>query len=584
MRTPVSSGSSKAKAREDIRRAIRLHTDGQVEAAVDAYRDILKRHPEAAACWSNLGAALRRLGRTDDGLQVLLEGERHCPDAVDLSYNLGNALTDAGDHEGALQRYRAILSRDPHDLKAAIAGGRALMLLQRFEEAVDHYRSALERHPDNAVLYNALGWTLCNLRRMEAAAAAFRRAIAIDPAPTHHHTNLHLALSALGCCREDERRMRELAARNPDSPRVLAALGQALLNQGRLDEGLQYCDAAVALDPDNLDARLGRARANFLAGRYAAAWPDYRWRRRHRTWRAPEVTGREWEGQDLGGQSILLFGEQGLGDVIQFVRYASPVARRGARVVLYCPPRLVSLLQRLPDVSEVLPVDPDHPCPRTDWACSLLDLPRILQAEPQSSPGSCPYLPTRTPPRPLLPTTRALRIGIVWAGNANNERDRHRSCRPDDFAALIDLPDTEFVSFQVGPRAGELQQSGWQGLIRDAGEKLAPFETTADALPEVDLVITVDTAMAHLAGALGRRVWTLLAFAPDWRWQLDRIDTPWYPTMRLFRQPAPNDWAGAFREVRRELATLVAESKSRRSVRSSDGPLQQAATTSASTD
>ena len=543
MSTSVSSDSSNARAREDIRRAIQLHTDRHVEAAIAAYRDILKRHPQAVACWSNLGAALRTAGRKDEGLQVLLEGERLCPGVVDLSYNLGNALTDAGDHEGALQRYQAILSRDPHHLKAAIAGGKALMLLQRFEEAVDHYRSALESHPDNALFYNALGWALWNLRRMEAAAAAYRRAIAIDPAPAYHHTNLHLALSALGCYAEDERRLRDLAARDADSPKVLAALGQALLNQGHLDEGLQYCDAAVALDPDNLDARLGRARANFLAGRYAAAWPDYRWRRRHRTWRAPEVTGPEWEGQDLGGKTILLYGEQGLGDVIQFARYASPVAQRGARVILYCPSRLARLLQRLADVSEIVPVDPDRPCPRTDWVCSLLDLPGVLQVEPHSAPGSCPYLPTRTRPRPLLPPTRAFRIGIVWAGNANNERDRLRSCRLDDFAPLIELPDTEFISFQAGPRAGELQKSGWQGLIRDAGKKLVPFEMMADALAEVDLVITVDTAMAHLAGALGRRVWTLLAFAPDWRWQLGRIDTPWYPTMRLFRQPAPNDWA-----------------------------------------
>ena len=181
--------------------------------------------------------------------------------------------------------------------------------------------------------------------------------------------------------------------------------------------------------------------------------------------------------------------------------------------------------------------------------------------------------------RPLLPPTRTFRIGIVWAGNANNERDRHRSCRLDDFAPLLDLPDTEFVSFQVGPRADELPRSGWRGLIRDAGKKLAPFETTADALAEVDLVIAVDTAMAHLAGALGRRVWTLLAFAPDWRWQLGRIDTPWYPTMRLFRQPAPNDWIGAFREVRRELAALVADSKDRRAARLPEGRVQPAAVT-----
>ena len=564
MSTPVSSGPPETEAHEDIRRAIRLHTDGQIEAAVDAYRDILKRHPEAAACWSNLGAALRKLGRKDEGLQVLLEGERRCPGVVDLDYNLGNALTDAGDNEAALQRYKAVLSRDPQHLKAAIGGGKALMLLQRFEEAVDHYRSALDRHPDSAVLCHALGWTLWNLRRVEAAAAAYRRAIAIDPAPAYYHTNLHLALSMLGRYAEDERRLREVAARNADSPEVLAALGQTLINRGRLEAGLQHCEAALALDPACLDARLGRARANFLAGRYAAAWPDYHWRRRHKTWRAPEVTGREWEGQDLGGQSILLHAEQGLGDAIQFVRYASLVAQRGARVILYSPPRLARLLERLPDVSEVVPVDADSPCPRTDWVCSLLDLPGVLQIDPHVAPTPCPYLPINTPPRPLLPPARSFRIGIVWAGNANNERDRHRSCRLDDFAALLDLPDTEFLSFQLGPRAGELQTSGWRGLIRDAGRKLAPFEATADALAEVDLVITVDTAMAHLAGALGRRVWTLLAFAPDWRWQLGRIDTPWYPTMRLFRQPAPNDWAGAFRQVRRELAALVAKSNKRR--------------------
>ena len=578
----VGSGATETEAHEDIRRAIRLHTAGQLDAAVEAYRDILKRFPSAAVCWSNLGIALRKLGRRDEGLQVLREGQHRCPGVVELGYNLGNALTEAGDHEGAWERYRAILSRDPRHLKAAIGGGKALMLLERYEDAVDHYRSALDRHPDNAVLYNALGLTFTNLRQVEAAAAAYRRAIAIDPTPTAYHVNLHFALSALGRYAEDERQLRDAATRSANPPRVLAALGQALISQGRLDAGLHHCDAALAVDDQHLYARLGRARANFLAGRYGAAWPDYRWRRRHRTWRGPAVTGRAWEGQDLQGQSILLHGEQGLGDVIQFVRYAPLIARRGAHVVLYSPPPLARLLQRLPNVSEVVPTD--RPCPRTDWVCSLIDMAAVLQIDPHATRAGCPYLHANPPARPLLPPTRDFRVGIVWAGNPNNERDRHRSCRLGNFAALVDLPGTEFVSFQVGPRAAELQKSGWRGLIRDAGRNLAPFETTADALAEVDLMITVDTAMAHLAGALGRRVWTLLAYAPDWRWQLDRIDTPWYPTMRLFRQPAPNDWAGAFREVGRELATLVAESKNRRPSRSSNGPLQQAATTSASTD
>ena len=553
----MSGALPEAEARDALRHAIRLHTDGRLEAAVDAYRAILERHPEAAVCWSNLGVALRRLGRRGEGLQALREGERRCPGVVELTCNLANALTAAGDHKGALERYRTVLVRSPDHLPAAAGGGEALLRLGRFEEAVDHHRAALTRHPDNARLYHALGLSLWNLGHGEAAAAAYRRALAIDPAPSVWRLNLHRVLSALGRYAEDERQLREGAAQDADSPRVLTALGQTLVSRGRLDDGLRQFDAALAVDPDHLDARFGRARANFLAGRYAAGWPDYRWRRRHKQWRPPGVTGRDWQGQDMQGQSILLYGEQGLGDVIQFVRYAPFLAQRGARVLLYCPPRLVRLLQRLPEVADVVPTD--RPAPQTDWICPLLDLPGVMGTDLDSIPGACPYLPSRTPPQPLLPATRQFRVGIVWAGNPANQRDRHRSCRLDHFAPVLELPGAEFVSFQVGPRAAELRNSCWRGLIGEAGDRLAPFETTADALAEVDLVITVDTAMAHLAGALGRPVWTLLPFAPDWRWLLGRIDTPWYPTMRLFRQPAPNDWAGAFRAVRRVLAVRLAE-------------------------
>lgn len=553
----MSDAPPEAEARDAVRHALQLHADGRLEAAADAYRAILERHPRAAACWSNLGAALHRLGRKDEALQALREGERRCPAAADLRCNLANALTEAGDHEGALARYRAVLGGDPDHLRAAVGGGETLLRLRRFEQAVDHHRAALARHPDNARLCHALGAALWNLGRVEAAAAVWRRALAVGPAPAAWRLNLHRALSALGRYAEDERQLREIPAPDAGAPAVLAALGQTLVSQGRVDAGVECFDAALAADPDHLDARLGRARANFLAGRYRAAWPDFRWRRRHKQWRPPSVTGRDWEGQDLRGQSILLYGEQGLGDVIQFVRYAPLVAQRGARVLLYCPPRLAGLLRRLPDVAEVVPTD--RPAPETDWICPLLDLPGVLGTDIDSIPGACPYLPSRTPASRLLPATRQFRVGIVWAGNPANHRDRHRSCRVDDFAPLLDLAGTEFLSFQVGPRAAELRNSGWRGLIGEAGDQLAPFEATADALAEVDLVITVDTAMAHLAGALGRPVWTLLAFAPDWRWLLGRIDTPWYPTMRLFRQPAPNDWAGAFRAVRRVLAARLAE-------------------------
>ena len=407
-----------------------------------------------------------------------------------------------------------------------------------------------------------LGGALAGLGHLEAAAAAWRRSLALDPqAPSFYRTNLYWLLANLGRYAEGERVLREAAARDLRSADVLAALGDALVGQGRLEPGREYCDAALAIDPAHKRARFVRACANFLAGRYAAAWPDYAYRPSapwlHKL--PPGATNRRWEGQDLGGQSILLYDEQGLGDVIQFARYAPLLAQRGAAVVLCCPPKLVGLMRRLPGVARVVPRDRHRPVPRTAWACSLADVPGVLGTELDSIPGDCPYLPARRRSPGLLLPARQFRIGIVWAGSPINHRDRARSCRLGDFAPLIELPGAEFVSLQAGPRAEELRTSGWRGLIDDPGDRLVPLEAAADALLEVDLVITVDSMPAHLAGALGRPVWTLLAFAPDWRWMLERSDTPWYPTMRLFRQPGPGDWAGAFREVRRALAARLAE-------------------------
>ena len=241
--------------------------------------------------------------------------------------------------------------------------------------------------------------------------------------------------------------------------------------------------------------------------------------------------------------------------MIQNARYAPLVAESGARVIVACRPPLVGLLRRIRGIDKVLP--DDQPPPPTDWHCSLLDVPAVWGHDVDSIPAPCPYLPPRVRQTPVLPPAQQFRVGIVWAGNPTQKQNRRRSCRLEDFAPLFELPGTEFVSFQVGPPIRELRE-GWRGLVNDPGDALATLEATADALMEVDLVITVDTMLAHLAGALGRPVWTLLAFAPDWRWMLDRADTPWYPTMRLFRQPAPNDWAGVFREVRGELEAHLA--------------------------
>ena len=511
---------------------------GRLDEAVAAYRRILKRRPRDCACWSNLGMALRQLGRKDEGLDVLRRGARVCPASLHLNYNLGNALADAGDLEGAAERYRTALDRDPRHAGAAEALGRVLLRLERFDAAADHCRQALPNHARSAVVHQVLCAALSKLRHLEPAAVAYRRFVALAP-PSSGFSAAGFywqVLRGLGRIAEAERELRAAAARDAGSADALAALADLLVNQGRLDEARQTCDAALEREPDHAAARFQRARANFLAGDYAAAWPDYAARRGLASRSARDVTAPAWQGEELAGRSILLYGEQGLGDAIQFARYAPLVARRGAEVVLYVPPRLVTLLRRLPGIAAMAPAD--RPPPPTDRACSLMDVPGIWGADVDSIPRDCPYLPARRRQPPLLPPARQFRVGIVWAGRPTNDLDRRRSCRLADFAPLVELPGTEWVSFQVGPRAAELRAGGWHGLIRDLPKAAVPFDATADALTEVDLVITVDTVLAHLAGAVGRPVWTLLSSASDWRWILGRTDTPWYPTMRLFRQPA----------------------------------------------
>ena len=278
-------------------------------------------------------------------------------------------------------------------------------------------------------------------------------------------------------------------------------------------------------------------------------------------------------GTGPGRATLLLHGEQGLGDVIQFVRYAPLLARRGARIVLYCPPALAGLLRRLPDISEVVPGN--RPCHARRLGLLARGRSRRARRGPRHDLRSL-SLPAPSPAAPAAAAAETPLSHRHRLGGKPREQLRPAALLPASRTSprCSSLPDTEWLSFQVGPRADDLRRTGWRALIREAGKAVTPFDATADALAEVDLVITVDTALAHLAGALGRPVWTLLPFAPDWRWMLGRVDTPWYPTMRLFRQPAPNDWGGVFREVRRALASRLAKARADGSAR---GPADQSA-------
>ena len=535
--------------------AVALHRLGDIEGAIAAYRRILEVEPDHPDVTSSLGIALQAGGRKAEGLDLLRSGAAAHPGHEDLNYNFGNALRDAEELEAALAHYRRVLDGNADHLGAALNLGLCLERLQRLDAAVEHYRQVLLRHPEQAEIYHNLGAVLWLQRKLEVADACYRRAVALKADYPQAYFNLGLTLDALGRYGEGEAAFRLALKYQPALVDALSGLGQNLLNQGRPDDAREWFETALAHDPEHLDAHLGRVRGNLLAGELEAGWAEFGWHRKRDSWQAPDVSGVAWAGEDIDGKTVLLFGEEGLGDIIHFSRFARLVARRGGRVHVYCPKPLVRLLQTLDGVGSV--IGQDQPAPATDLICSLIDLPKIFGTNLQTIARVCPYLRPPTEHGPQARTAGPLRVGMVWGGNPNHQRDRDRSCPLISFAPLLAVPGVELMSLQVGPAAAEIKTSGFDGLIPDVGSRLTDFAHTADVLSQLDLLITVDTAIAHLAGALGFPVWTLLAFAPDWRWMLKRPETPWYPTMKLYRQPAPHDWEGVVSRLEAELRTLV---------------------------
>ena len=547
-----------ALAFEAFAGALAAHKAGDLEAAIRGYHDALHAVPDFADALANLGVALRRAGRNSDAIRIMTAGLERCGEAPELRYNLGNALRDAERQEEAASQYQAVLRLDPDHRGAAINLGLALRTLGRMEGALEHYRVALARHPGEHELFNNLGSVLWERRRFEAAIACFRRALAIRPDFAPGRANLALGRNVLGQYDAAETLHRAMVEQTPGDAAAWAGLGQTLINLGRLDEALEVLDKALGLDGEEVDALLGRARALLLAGRLAEGFAAYGARRRKPgDWR-PRTDRPAWRGEPLDGERILVYGEQGFGDVLQFVRYLPMVAARGGTVVLLCQRPIAALCATVAGVSEVAS-NRSKP-PAHDLHCSVMDLPMHFGTTMETIPAQLPYLALPEKARRHVADARrpGFHLGIAWRGNPEHWNDRNRSCPLRQFAPLLAVPGVVAHSLQKGPAAVEIGAEGLSPLVGDLGARLGDFSDTAAALHNLDLVVTVDTALAHLAGAFGRPVWVLLPYAPDWRWMLGRADSPWYPTMRLFRQPSPGDWESVFAEVETALAEKVA--------------------------
>jgi predicted O-linked N-acetylglucosamine transferase (SPINDLY family)/ADP-heptose:LPS heptosyltransferase len=508
--------------------ATRLFTAKKFPEAEAALRDLTARVPERAVPWFMLGRVRHALGDSDAAIDFLRKAATLDPRMVPAHNDLGILLQERGEFDQAEVCYRNAIELAPHFAEAMSNLGALLAERGQLEQATEWCGRAIAENGEYADAYNNLGSALVKLDRAGEAEALHRRAIALKPGVADAHYNLGVALHDLG----------------------------------RFDEALASYNEAIRLNPESHDARWNRAVVLLLRGDYPEGWREHeaRWQRKHQPPRSfPQPL---WRGEDIGTRTILLHDEQGMGDTLQFMRYAPLLAARGARVLLQVQRPLLRLATASLDGIEVF-AEGDL-IPPFALHSPLLSLPLACGTTLDTIPARIPYLKVdpaaagRWRNRIGAGLKVGLNVGLAWAGNPQHKNDRNRSIALEHLAPLFDAPGVRWFSLQVGERAADLARTP-AGKIANLAERLTNFAETAAAIAGLDLVIAVDTAAAHLAGALGKPVWVLLPFVPDWRWLINRDDSPWYPTARLFRQPARADWGSVAQMVRAALDELASK-------------------------
>jgi tetratricopeptide (TPR) repeat protein len=453
------------------------------------------------------------------------------PDEVRQLFAQANERQRTGDRAGALNLYCELIERFPTFIDVYNNAAVLLKADKRIPAAVACLKRAVAYAPQSAVLHSNLGNMLWLAQDFDAAMAAFRTALSLDTArpETYHNLGLlHFALGDYAAAVECYDNALALVATNRT---IQWDRALALLSSGDYERGFAAYDVRFDLeDPQfGFDPKLRSVRNTPLP---------------------------LWQGEDLTGRTLYLYAEQGIGDTLQFARLLPMVAAKGARIIFDCPPELIRLFANFPGIAELR--KSGAPLPAADYHLPLMSLASRLGITLANLPAKVPYIaaPAQGPVLPRPPGTRVT-VGLVWAGRARHANDQNRSLGLDEMLGLCDLPGVQYYSLQKGPRAEDIATVGARPLVRDLGPAIGDFADTARLVMQLDVVVTVDTAVAHLAGALGRPAFVLIPFTPDWRWMAKREDTPWYPTLRLIRQPAPREWKSVIASVRARIARAL---------------------------
>ena len=532
----------------------------RLEEALASYDQAIALKPDYADAWSNRGLALQKLHRMDEALSCFDQAIAHNQWHQDAYFNRGVVLNKLQRLEDALPSFDQVITLNPQHANAYFSRGHTLHKLQQLDAALSNYDQAIAIDPQHADAYANRGWALQKLQRLEEALLSYDQAIAINPLHADAYSNRGTALEELQRLGEALLSFEQAIALDPLHANAYSNRGCVLHKFQRLDEAIASFDQAIAINPGYADAHYNKAHALLLAGHYVPGWKLYEWRWKRegglveRFFPQPLWTGAE----NLSGKTILLHGEQGRGDRIQFCRYAKLVKQLGATVLLEVPSPLTALFAEMDGVDVVLEFG--KPLPAFDYHCPLLSLPLAFKTELETIPNPGVYLKCNASKRSdwsqQLGEKTKPRVGLVWRGSTEHKNDHNRSL---PLAQLLPhLPSNfDYVSLQkeVPEEERELLRTS---SIRHFGEALQDFSDTAALCDRMDIVLSVDTSVAHLAAAMGKPTWILLPYAPDWRWLLNREDSPWYSSVKLYRQAAPGEWHPVLEKVSHDLLQVFA--------------------------